>query len=175
MATEIRAYSATIPAGTPKSAPLTFDMSFPTRQVDRVDVTIPPGNNGLAGVQIANAGVPVIPYNPGGFLVGNGQTIPIPLTGAITSGSWQLIGYNTGQYDHTVYVTFYLSTIGPAGPADQSTVIGDVSGLSAPPAAAGVVATPETVPAVPSEAEILANPPPTGPFVGGPPPPPPRV
>jgi hypothetical protein len=173
--TEVRAFSATIPAGTAKASPLTFDMSFPTRQVDRVDITIPPGNNGTVGFQIANAGVQMIPYNRGAFLVGNGQTLAVPLTGAVTSGSWQLIGYNTGQFDHTLYVIFYLSTIDARGTVDQSAAIADVAGLSAPPGDVGIAAPLETVPAAPSEAEILANPPPSGPFVGGPPPPPPRV
>jgi hypothetical protein len=170
VATELRAYSATIPAGTLQAAPATFDMSFPTRQVDNITVFVPPGNNGTVGFWIANAGVPMIPYNPGGFLVGNNEVIPLPLTDQITSGSWQLIGFNLGQFPHTLYVRFYLSVIplvaGAAGVPDLAALSSDGGG-----AGLGGQVAPQTgpQPSVPGPVPVLTNPSPVGGFVGPPP------
>jgi len=149
-------------------------MSFPTRQVDRVDVLVPPGNNGQVGFQIANAGIPVIPYNTGAFLFANGELLAMPLIGAITSGSWQLIAYNTGQFDHKLFVRFYLTVIYSAGGVDMAQTVSQLAGLSAPPAGAGVEVSPELVAATTAPTLADINPPPTGPFVGPPPLPPPR-
>jgi hypothetical protein len=166
VARELRAFSATVPAGTPQSAPVTFDMSFPTRIVDNIAVFIPPGANGVVGFAIANAGIPIIPYNQPAFLVGNGEVVPIPLTDQITSGSWQLVAYNAGQYPHTLYVRFYLSLVVAGGTtmvelpslSDLSSGFGDggAGGVEAP-IVGEVAPTPTTGPL------ILTNPPPTGP------------
>lgn len=111
MAREIREFACTIPAGTPQAAPVTRDMSFPPRIVDEIDVRIPPGPNGQVGIQIANAGLAIIPVGGQSFIIGNDDRIVWPLTDYASSGSWQLIGYNNGQYDHTIYVTFKLSLV----------------------------------------------------------------
>lgn len=151
MAREVRAYAATIPAGTPASAPIVVDMSFPTRIVEELEILIPPGPNGLVGFRVANAGVPVIPYNVGGWIIANNETLHIPLEGQITSGSWQLVGYNTGVYDHTIYPRFLLAVAGggavalsaPTSAADLSQLpqtFADVVSVPAPPDAA----TPDT-------------------------------
>lgn len=133
MAREIREFGCIIPAGTPSDAPVTIDMSFPPRIVDEIDVRIPPGPNGLVGFQVANSGVAIIPVGGDTFLVGNDDRITWPLTDYATSGSWQLIGYNAGQYDHTIYVTFKLSLVAPAPTSTLAAPI-DAALISAPPA-----------------------------------------
>lgn len=173
MSRELRAFSATIPAGTPLAAPVTRDLSFPSRVVDRIDIMVPPGNNGLVGFQIANAGIAVIPANLGGFLTANGETLIWPLEQQIDSGSWQLIGYNLGVYDHTLYVRFLLSLVQeqPGGGGLPSlaglTQVGagqafPGTDLSQPPPPPLVLAG---APAPP----ILTNPPPEFAFVPPPP------
>lgn len=130
MAREIRKFEAKIPAGTAKTAPVTIDVSFPPRVVTQINVRVPPGPNGNLGFQIAAAGNQVIPINLGQFIVANDDRMEWPLTDYIDSGDWQVVGYNTGAYDHTIYVTFLLDlvttgtdTLASAPPiADLSTV-----------------------------------------------------
>jgi hypothetical protein len=111
MAREIRSFTATITAGTLKTAPLTVPMLFPTRIVTEIEITVPPGPNGEVGFAIANSGVIIIPYNPNEFVVVNDKTINWQLHDFIDSGSWQLIAYNTGRYNHQLQVRFLLDLV----------------------------------------------------------------
>jgi hypothetical protein len=148
MSREIRAFAPTIPACTPQSAPVAFSLAMPARIVDQIDIRVPPGPNGLMGFQITSANQPIIPYNAGAFVIANDERIIWALTNQITSGAWQLMGYNTGQYDHTVYVRFLLSLTGTSAPDPTGSPIdaalidsgGSLSGDTTPdtPAAATV-------------------------------------
>lgn len=109
MASEIRQYSAAIPAGTTPAGALSTDMSFPARVVDTVEIVVPPGPNGVVGFALLNSGVTVIPYDSDDWIISNNEVIQWPLNGYITSGSWQLRAYNTGTNDHAIYVRFLLS------------------------------------------------------------------
>lgn len=111
MSREIREFQFTIPAGTALATPVTQAISFPTRIVDRIEITVPPGPFGFMGFSIGAAGVPIIPANPGGWIVTNDEKISWDLNGYIDSGAWQVNGYNTGQYNHTIYLRFLLSLI----------------------------------------------------------------
>lgn len=130
MAREIRAFAATIPAGTPIAAPIKFDMSFPVRAVDGLEIIIPSGPNGFVGFAVTNSGQPVIPYNAGAFIVGNNEKIAWPLSDQITSGSWGLLGYNTGRYAHTIYVRFMLDLVVAAAPGLILPSVADISALA---------------------------------------------
>jgi hypothetical protein len=124
MAYELRAFAVTIPAGTAQATPQTTDMSFPARIVRQVDVRVPPGPNGEVGWHLANSGQQMWPFNVGQWLITDNEVVSIPMTGAIDSGSWQFVGYNTGNYPHTLDVRFYLDL--PAA-------------FTAPPAAAPLI------------------------------------
>lgn len=108
MTQEIRAFTALIPAGTAQDDPVTVDLSFPPRTVNSISLRIPPGPSGQMGFRILNSGLQVIPYNNAEWLVTDNEVINWTLTDAITSGSWQLAGYNAGTYNHSVYVRFLL-------------------------------------------------------------------
>lgn len=108
MADEIRQSTLLIPAGTPISAPVVLDVSFPPRNVQGIEIVVPQGVNGVVGFQILNSRVPVIPYDSDDFIISNGEVISWPITNAINSGSWQVAGYNTGTNDHTLYFRWLL-------------------------------------------------------------------
>jgi len=112
MAVEIRAFTLAIPAGTPSTNPTVLDVSFPPRVVDAVQVIVPPGPSGLVGWCIMNSRLRVIPYQSDQWIITAGESITWPLSQQITSGSWQVAGYNTGANDHSVYFRFLLSLIG---------------------------------------------------------------
>lgn len=123
MAHEIRAFSVTIPANTPKSANFTADMSFPARVVREIDIRVPPGPGGEVGFAIGSSGVPILPYQAGAFIVTDNEDINWPLEDQIDSGSWTLFGYNTGQFPHTLYVRFRLDQVrrgAPSSPIDAT-------------------------------------------------------
>lgn len=117
----VAARSATIPAGTAVASPVTVDVSIPEASITEVEILVPPGPNGLMGFRLANAGTQVIPYLSDDWIISNEETISWPLTEQITSGSWQVTGYNTGQFDHTIYLRFLITpvtdTTGSALPA----------------------------------------------------------
>lgn len=106
MADEVYAFQATIPAGTAVASPTTTTMAFPTRYVRRIIIKVPPGPAGKMGFQIASTGNQIIPLAKGTWIITDDEQITWDVNNAIQSGSFQLIGYNTGIYDHTVYVRF---------------------------------------------------------------------
>lgn len=106
MVYEIREFQVTIAAGTPKAAPSIQALTMPTRIVRAIHIRVPPGPRGEVGFALGSAGQPVLPWNPGAWIVANDDTVKWDVAGQIESGAWQFIAYNTGQYPHTLYVTF---------------------------------------------------------------------
>lgn len=122
MATEIRAFTLSIPAGTTSAAPVVLDVSFPPRRVDGVQVVVPSGPSGLVGWCVMNSRVRVIPYQSDQWIITAGESISWPLERQVDSGSWQVAGYNTGLNAHSIYFRFLLSltTSGPASSVPQT-------------------------------------------------------
>src|SRR5436309_2228241 len=79
---------------------------MPPRIVDEIEVQIPPGPRGEVGFAIGQAGSPIFPYEPGVWIVTDDQTLSWPVEGANTSGAWQIFAYNTGLFNHTLYIRF---------------------------------------------------------------------
>jgi hypothetical protein len=116
MAAEVREFAAVIPAGTPIGAPAVVDIAFPQRIVRSVGWRVPPGPNGHMGWRLSMGGAQVIPTNLGAWVVASDQADDWPLDGLPDSGAWQVTGYNSGAFDHTVYLTFLLDLVSTAGP-----------------------------------------------------------
>lgn len=111
---ELYQFAVTIPAGNGSAATTTTNMTMPVRIITQIDITLPPGLNGTVGFQIAAANQPFFPRAVGAFYVASGRTITPPIAAALESGAWQLIGYNTGKYPHTIYVDFHCALVGQA-------------------------------------------------------------
>lgn len=116
MAREIRTFQVTIPAGTPITAPFTQPIVFPQRVVTQVDWQVPPGPGGLMGWALTIAGQPVIPRNPGAYIIADDVARSWLLEGYPDQGQWQVTGYNTDIYDHSVFLDFLLELV-DSGPA----------------------------------------------------------
>lgn len=100
-------FQPTIPAGTPETAPVTVALPFPDCIVRQIDIQIPPGPRGNLGIQLTTAGLQVWPTVAGQWFITDNFTYTfIPPTGTAVS-AWNITGYNTGQYDHSVFLTFY--------------------------------------------------------------------
>lgn len=115
MATSVTALSGTIPAGTPKSALVTVALSLGPFYTDMIRWRVPPGPRGNLGWYLAMGGVQVLPQNAGGFIVADDEYDEWTIENLPDSGAWQLVGYNTGIYNHTVYFDFHTSPITQPG------------------------------------------------------------
>lgn len=148
MVAEVRQFVVTVPAGTPVGTPQVSSLGMPPRIVRGVRVRIPPGPRGELGWALGAAGTAVLPWNPGEWIIGDNELVEWALDGMIDSGAWQLIAYNTGAYDHGLYLTFLLDLVQSMGTTP--------AGVSAPLSSAAIVA------ALPSPLAAL-------PAYGGPP------
>jgi hypothetical protein len=113
-AVEVRSFAVVIPGGTTKASPFTEDIYMPPRELVAVSWRVPPGPSGLMGWRLTmSGGVPVIPTG-GGWIVADDQYETWPLTSQPDSGAWEVTGYNTGAYDHAVYLDFLVDLVGQA-------------------------------------------------------------
>lgn len=108
MALEVQHFTATVPAGTPLSAPVTVAVTMPVRVVTRIDWRVPNGPMGVFGWQIAMGKVKVFPSGGDLYVTANDEHGTWLVEGAPDSGSWQVIGYNTGANPHSVYLAFHV-------------------------------------------------------------------
>lgn len=63
------------------------------------------------GWALTVAGNPVIPRQQGTYFVTDNDSDTWLLEGYPDQGQWQLTGYNTDVYDHTVYLDFLLDQV----------------------------------------------------------------
>lgn len=123
MPVEVRAFQCLIPAKTAKATPVVVSLAMPARIVRTIEITVPRGPSGLVGFALGSAGQNVIPYNNGAWIVTDDEKITWDVDEQIDSGAWQLQGYNTGQYDHTVYLRFLLDLVQVAQTAPVLTLV----------------------------------------------------
>lgn len=116
MATEVRSFDITIPAGTPVATPVTVDVSFPSMVTEVVEWHVPKGPSGLMGWRLTSGGGQVIPKNLNSWIVADGQGGNWTLEDLHTSGAWQVTGYNTGSFPHIVRIRFHTSPVEPKQP-----------------------------------------------------------
>lgn len=112
MARQVFSFAILIPTGTLKSANFSSPMTFPDREVQEIEIRVPPGPRGEVGFAIGSSGVAILPTNAGAFIVTDDERINWPVEEQHDSGSWTLFGYNTGQFDHTIYVRFLVTMPG---------------------------------------------------------------
>lgn len=117
MAREVRKYTVTVPAGTAIATPQATSIAFPVRTVRSVDWRIPPGAQGVMGWQLAMGGVQVVPVASDTWVIDDGTAGTFTLDGYPDSGAWQVIGYNTGTFPHSVFLTFHLDLVEQPRPA----------------------------------------------------------
>lgn len=55
---------------------------------------------------ITSDGAPVIPFQENTFITADNEQAQWDVAGYQDSGAWQVTGYNTDSFDHTVYIDF---------------------------------------------------------------------
>ena len=127
---QLFAWDVTTPAGTPADTPQITNLSIPVGQLDSVQIKVPPGPQGQLGFALALADQPIIPRNAGEWIITDDEEIDWALAGLPDSGAWQIITYNTGNYDHTLYIRFLATPaplLGVAPSAVQAIPPADIS------------------------------------------------
>lgn len=119
MVVEQYTFNVVIPPGTLPTAPLVSAMRMPARIVRRVNWIVPPGPGGNVGFRIASNGTQQVPTNAGAWLIRDDDKQGIDLQSKVTSGSWQLIAYNTGVYAHMLEISFDVDVPGLNAAADR--------------------------------------------------------
>lgn len=131
-ASEVYTFQVTIPPGTPQTTPFRQSITIPVRQVDTLEIVVPPGPSGLMGFAITMGGVNVMPLQSGQYIVTDDQKITWPIVGLPTSGAWQLSGYNTDVWPHTVYLWFLVDQVETPGNTPGLMSIVSMQQLSSP-------------------------------------------
>jgi hypothetical protein len=108
MAVQIRPFALTVPAQTLAVAPVTFPTDLGYYTVSAVSVVLPPGLNGLVGFRFTSGDLAMVPASATDWIIGSGETLEWSMSGQIETGAWQVVAYNTGIYDHTIYVRYFL-------------------------------------------------------------------
>lgn len=111
MAERVLQATASIPAGTPLSAPAVVSLPFDNWEVERIDLEVHAGPNLCLGFYLANNGQPWIPRTPGQWLTWDDRVESFTPTGYPTASGWQIVGYNVGQYAHAVVVRFHVNPV----------------------------------------------------------------
>jgi hypothetical protein len=108
VATRVLPFTVTIPAGTPKTAPVTTAIDLDGWTLQRLDLEVPPGPAGLMGFQLYNNGVAYIPYGEDEWLVWDDVKETYYLDDQPNASGWAIVGYNDGTYDHVVTVRAHV-------------------------------------------------------------------
>lgn len=176
MPREVREFSVTVPAGTPKAAPQVTSLAMPPRLVRRWTVRVPPGPRGEVGWALANGGTPIIPVTPTAWMVLDDQEVTWTLSGYVDSGTWAVRIYNTGSYSHTITLTaeVTLPATGAASSTSATTPLPVVGltgsgGTPVTPGSTPVAVVPPPAPGTPVPVTVPTLPPPALPTLTPPP------
>lgn len=134
MAREVYSFPVTIAPGTTAAAPLRQQMLMPPREVQEVEVLVPPGPRGEVGFRVGSSGTQILPTQAGQWVITDSEVLHWPLEGLHDSGSWEFTGYNTGLHPHTLTVRFLVNLPGGLGPAAGPAPIAGNQLASAPSA-----------------------------------------
>ena len=108
MATDIQHFTATVPTGSTPASPAVITINIPVRIVRQIDWKVPPGHMGTMSFLLAMGGVPVLPVSGQfTFITADGKDGTWHLSDYPDSGAWQVIGFNSGAFPHSVLLTFH--------------------------------------------------------------------
>jgi hypothetical protein len=107
----VTSFVATVPAGTTH----TVALNVGTNDVIRIRWRVPPGPRGNLSWYLAMGGVQVLPGTMGTAIVADDESDVWEIGDLPDSGAWQLIGTNTGSFDHSVYLQFFTEPVGQGG------------------------------------------------------------
>lgn len=154
-------FEVTIPAETPEAAPVVFPTHFNPGTVVEVEVVIPAGAAGLAGVRVVTNRAQIWPRTRGAWFIGDNEAVKREVYNWPNSGRLELEGYNTGKFAHSFQVRYGVVENAIPAPAP-----GAVTSTPVEVAPSGEVVTqeapPPPPPPPPAEGSGETEPPPAG-------------
>lgn len=114
---------ATIPAGTPISAPVSQAWPLEDNQLVDVTIEVPDGHCGLTGVRILWAQQQIVPFANDSYLVANDRVLNYPFDDYITSSGLVIEGYNNDIFPHSFYVTALITNLPEPGENPEAEVV----------------------------------------------------
>jgi hypothetical protein len=124
MAQRVVPLTCVIPANTAIAAPASFPLNFPSADVERIDVRIPPGPSGLMGFSINYGGGNFIPEGNGQWIIADDQFMQWNLDDAPNGGNWTILAYNLDAISHTIYLYFNVTNLAAVNVPSGSGLIG---------------------------------------------------
>jgi hypothetical protein len=122
-------FVATCQPGHTYNNPFTQNVNVPPGKVQRVRMRVPPGGHGEFQFNLSIAGQPVFPSNGFPYIVADDEVFDFYPPVALSAGSWQVVMVNGGNYQHSVYITFYL-LVGDGGAPVRDTQVLDLTGAT---------------------------------------------
>lgn len=111
ISTRIGLVEFTIPSQTPIGSPYTENPQFGDILLHKIEVRIPPGWNGAAGLQVVSNSSFIVPWGETEqWLVMSDEKNEWPWDDEVDTAIY-INGYNDGAYDHTAYLRFYYTPI----------------------------------------------------------------
>jgi hypothetical protein len=92
------------PAGVLETAPQVTNWPMVDANLDYIEIIVPDGPSGQVGLAIFWAGTQIVPWGSGTWLITNSEKIHIPVDTYITVTGLQVMTYNLGIYEHTIYL-----------------------------------------------------------------------
>lgn len=108
MADDRRAFQVIVPHGTGAFPPGQFPIAVPVGRIVSIDWRVPLGAQSQLGWALGMGGVAIIPPFGQRFIVAAGESGTFQGGGLPDSGAWQLLAFNFGQFDHSVFLVFHL-------------------------------------------------------------------
>lgn len=108
LANRPEAFAVTVAPNTPQASATTTSLVVADGYLQRVEITVPDGHNGLTGIRILSSNSQLVPFTQNTYLVANDQTLTFDLVGAIDTGNFQAQAFNGGLFQHTFYVRLFM-------------------------------------------------------------------
>lgn len=81
-----------------------------------IEVTIPPGHNGLTGIRVLQSGAQILPWRNSPYLIGDSYTRVFPINTEIGANSIATQAFNNDFVGHSFYITFHIQDLPRATP-----------------------------------------------------------
>lgn len=101
MTWHLRQKTITVPAGTPKSAPLVTAWLLEQGWLTEWEIAIPAGHAGTTGIRLLYHGTQMAPWDAGEWITTNRERLTIPWHAEIMINGVAFQTYNTGAQAHT--------------------------------------------------------------------------
>lgn len=105
----------TCPPNTPVSAPVEYVTTFSPGILRHLWLVIPDGAAGLTGISLGYGHNPVVPYQNGNYVSGDGEVMDFDWRDRVPGVQWSIFMVNLDTIAHTWQVRFGLDELTPLG------------------------------------------------------------